>query len=119
MIQQEINAHLLEWDRMILQFREYENRAARADNDYRHGRARFIITAKADDPRLSHAAAETLADADDEVMRLRLLSKGAEAEAKSFMEKLKWCRAKADALRSEKVDERESNKLYADHTGGA
>lgn len=119
MAQSDINEHLLAWDKLILTYRDHTNEAARAENEYRRARAKFIVRARDDDTKLSQAAAETLADADDEVMGIRLHKVAAEAEAESFKQKLWWCRYKADALRSEHVDERMASQLYADRGPGA
>lgn len=119
MSQQQINEHHAEWNRLILLFRDAETTAAQKENAYRRERAKFIIRAKDADPKLSQAAAETLADADDRVMGLRLERMGAEAESKGLKEKLFWCRSKADALRSQMVDEREADRLCRDHPVGA
>lgn len=119
MIQHDINTHLLEWDNIAKAYRSTMNAHAEAENTYRAERAKFIIRAKNDDPKLSQAGAETLADADDAVMTLRLRKEAKAGEVEAYRQKLFWCRAKADSLRSEKVDEREANRLYADNPGGA
>lgn len=119
MIQHDINQHLMEWDRIVKGYRSTMNYHAEAENDYRRERAKFIIRVKDADAKLSQAGAETLADADDEVMTLRLKKEARAGEVEAFKHKLFWCRAKAEALRSERVDEREANRLYSDAPGGA
>lgn len=118
-IQSAINEHLIEWDKIARRYRNTMQDAAEAENEYRRARAKFIIRAKDADPKLSQAGAETLADADDEVMNLRLKRMALEADVEALKQKLFWCRSKADSLRSEKVDEREANRLYAENPAGA
>lgn len=117
--QQDISRHLLEWDRIAQAYRSTINAQAEAENMYRQERAKFIIRAKDADPKLSQAGAETLADADDPVMTLRLKKEAKAGEVEAYRQKLFWCRAKADSLRSEKVDEREANRLYSENPAGA
>lgn len=119
MIQTDINRHLLEWDKIAQAYRSTINAHAEAENTYRQERAKFIIRAKDADPKLSQAGAETLADADDPVMTLRLKKEAKAGEVEAYRQKLFWCRAKADSLRSDRVDEREANKLYSQHGGDA
>lgn len=119
MIQSEINKHLLEWDKIARAYRGAMNTAAEAENDYRRERAKFKLRALDADPKLSQAGADTRADADDPVMGLRLRKEAAAADVEAYRQKLYWCRAKADALRSEKVDEREASRLYAENPAGA
>jgi hypothetical protein len=118
-IQTDINRHLLEWDKIAQAYRSTINAHAEAENTYRQERAKFIIRAKDADPKLSQAGAETLADADDPVMTLRLKKEAKAGEVEAYRQKLFWCRAKADSLRSDRVDEREANKLYSQHGGDA
>lgn len=117
--QQDISRHLLEWDKIAQAYRSTINAHAEAENTYRQERAKFIIRAKDADPKLSQAGAETLADADDPVMILRLKKEARAGEVEAYRQKLFWCRAKADSLRSDRVDEREANKLYSQHGGDA
>lgn len=119
MIQSEINVHLIEWDKIARRYRNTMQDAADGENKYRQERAKFIIRAKDADPKLSQAGAETLADADDAVMNARLKRMALEADVEALKQKLFWCRSKADSLRSEKVDEREANRLYAENPAGA
>lgn len=119
MIQTDINRHLLEWDKIAQAYRSTINAHAEAENQYRAQRAKFIIRAKDADPKLSQAGAETLADADDPVMTLRLKKEAKAGEVEAYRQKLFWCRAKADSLRSDRVDEREANRLYSENPGGA
>lgn len=88
---------------------------AQTEAEYKHQRAVFIATNRAEDAKLTQSAAETLADADDDLHQLRVARLGYDAEVEAFKAKLHWCRAKSDALRSEKVDERQQNLLYAEN----
>ena len=63
-VQAEINSCLMDWDTLLRAYRDAGRQFAQAEADYRRARARFILRAKADDPKMSQAAAETLADAD-------------------------------------------------------
>lgn len=118
-VQTELNSHLLEWDNIISSYRAAVHRQAQSEADYKHQRAKFITRARAEQPGLSQAAADSLADADDTLHALRVGRLGSDAEVEAYKAKLAWCRAQADSLRSQKVDERESNRLYADHPAGA
>ena len=113
--QQRLNNHLIRWDQEIREFdaavQAYGER--KADLLYRRGVVQE--TAKAENPKLSQAAAEKVADADDEAYRLNRAYQAAEASIAAKKERLRWCSAVADALRSEVATEREERKLYADH----
>lgn len=113
-VQAQVNKHLMEWDKFIRLFREKSFNAAESEANYKHALARFIVEAKARDQKLSQAAAETLADADLEIYKKRLERLQAQHELEAYKAKLTWYREKSQHLRSEKVDERESNRLYAD-----
>lgn len=110
-----MNQHLLAWDKIINAFRTAVHNQARSEAEYKHQRAVFIAEQRAADGKLSQSGAETLADADEYLHSLRVARLGDDAEVEAFKAKLQWCRAQADALRSEKVDERESNRLYVEN----
>ena len=105
----------MDWDKIINAYRTAVKKQAQTEAEYKHQRAVFIATNRAEDAKLTQSAAETLADADDDLHQLRVARLGYDAEVEAFKAKLQWCRAKSDALRSEKVDERESNKIYAEN----
>lgn len=117
--QQRLNDHLMRWDREIKEFdaaiRAYGER--KADHEYR--RAVVAETAKAKDPKLTGAAAERLADADEEAYRLHREFRAAESTVEAKKARLRWCAAVADALRSEVATERAERQLYADHGSDA
>lgn len=117
--QQKMNDVLLEWDGTTRTYRREVEEAGRAKAEYERDRARFIVKARAGNDRMSQAQAETEAAADDDVYASRLAMLAAEAKAESTRQRLYLMRAKSDALRTERVDERESNRLYADHPAGA
>ena len=118
-VQAEINSCLMDWDTLLRAYRDAGRQSAQAEADYRRARARFIVRAKADDPKLSQAAAETLADADDEIMAFYVRRLGKAHEMDAMAKKHHWFREQAAYLRSEKVDEREASRLYSENPGGA
>lgn len=111
--QQRLNDHLIRWDKEIKSFEvavnEYGQR--KADLDYR--RAVVMETAKVDNEKLSQASAERMADADGEAYRLHKEFRSAESSISAKKERLRWCGAVADALRSEVSTERAEAHLYA------
>lgn len=115
--QQRLNEHLIRWN---LEQKDYESALSeygrlRADLEYR--RAVVMETAKAADEKLSQASAERVADADPELYRLHLAFRAAEATVAAKKERLRWCAAVADALRSEIATERAEANLYAADRG--
>lgn len=118
-VQNEINNHLLLWDQFIRHAREAGLKAAQSEAEYKRDRAKFVAWYKATNPGASQVAAESAADANEtlHVRRVARLSDDAEVEACRMRNQ--WFRAKSEALRSEKVDERESSRLYADNPAGA
>ena len=111
--QQRLNDHLIRWDKEIKSFEvavnEYGQR--KADLDYR--RAVVMETAKVDNEKLSQASAERMADADGEAHRLHKEFRSAESSIAAKKERLRWCSAVSDALRSEVSTERAESQLYA------
>lgn len=118
-IQQEMNDLFVEWNNVTKQYKNELIAAATAEADHKRERARFIVAARASDPKLSAAQAETQAEADDTISELYLERLGGAALAEATKHRLFMLRSKSDSLRSEKVDEREANKLYSDHPGSA
>lgn len=118
-IQQEMNNLFVEWDRTSKQYKNELVSAAAAEADHKRERAKFIVSARSENPKLSAAQAETMAEADDDISELYLERLGSAALAEATKHRLFMLRAKSDALRSEKVDEREAARLYADHPGSA
>lgn len=114
-VQHQLNQTLLEWDKFIPYARQKRREQDEKHSEYKHQRAKFITAYKANNPGTSQAAAETAADADDALHQLYLERLLAESETDSCKDKLVWFRSQADALRSAKVDERESARLYAEN----
>lgn len=113
--QERLNQHLMRWDSEI---REYEQAVAiygqrKADLAYR--RAVVMETAKADREKLSQAQAEKIADADEKAHELDVGYRSAESTMAAKKERLRWCSAVADALRSQISTERAEAQLYADN----
>ncbi|GGD33311.1 hypothetical protein GCM10010915_12110 [Microbacterium faecale] len=117
--QQRLNQHLVRWDSEIKEFDAAITAygARKADLEYR--RAVVMETAKADNEKLSQAAAERRADADSEAHQLHREFRAAESSVEAKKARLRWCGAVADALRSEVATERAERQLYADHGGDA
>lgn len=118
-IQQQMNELFVEWNNVTKQYKQELIAAATAESDHKRERARFIVAARASDPKLSAAQAETQAEADDQISELYLERLGNAALAEATKHRLFMLRSNADALRSERVDERESNRLYTEAPGGA
>lgn len=114
-----MNDLFVEWNNVTKQYKQELIAAATAEADHKRDRARFIVAARVENPKLSAAQAETEAEADDAISEAYLERLGNAALAEATKHRLFMLRSKADALRSEKVDERESNRLYADHPGSA
>lgn len=115
--QARLNQHLVRWDREIKEFEAalvaYGER--KADHEYR--RAVVMEEAKHRDEKLAQAAAERIADGDQEAHRLHKEFRGAESMVEAKKARLRWCAAVADALRSEVSTERAEAQLYADKGG--
>ena len=118
-IQNDINQHLIRWDEFIIHARKAGLKAARSEAEYKRDRAKFVASYKAMNPGASQAAAESAADADDTLHIARVTRLSDDAEVEACRMKHHWFRAKSDALRSEKVDERESSRLYTETPAGA
>ena len=117
--QARLNQHLIRWDTEIKEFdaaiRAYGQK--KADHEYR--RAVVMETAKNTQEKLSQAAAERMADADQEAHQLHREFRAAESTVEAKKARLRWCAAVADALRSEVATERAERQLYADHGSDA
>lgn len=114
-----MNDLFVEWNNVTKQYKNELIAAATAEADHKRERARFIVAARATDPKLSAAQAETQAEADDTISELYLERLGNAALAEATKHRLFMLRSNADALRSERVDEREAAKLYSEAPGGA
>lgn len=119
MIQAKINKLLLHWQERIKHFREALVRAAQSEAAYKHERAKFILAYKAHGERISQAEAETAADADETLHKARLARLADDAEVEACKAEMHWFREHSQHLRSDRVDERQRDQLYADHPAGA
>lgn len=118
-IQTQINQHLIEWDKTTRAFKAAYVKAGEDKAQWEHERAQLMRRLMHGEERLSKAAAEVEADANDHIYELRLEAVRTGAESEALKKRLDWCRSTADALRSEKVDEREANRLYSENPAGA
>lgn len=114
-----LNELLIKWDAAIKEFAAYIDAYGERKADLEHRRAVVAETAKIDNPKLSQAAAERAADADEDAYRMHKAFRAAESSVAAMKERLKWFQACADALRSEIATDREERKLYATHGGDA
>ena len=105
-------AHHHEWSQVLISLRDAKKAAARARATYKHMRARIILAAKADHPRISQAAAETLADAEDEVFEAHLDMLEAEGYAEALVYKHTQLKEYAKQLLTDRVDERTRDQLH-------
>lgn len=106
-------AHHHEWDQVLLTLRDAKKTAAQARATYKNRRARIILAAKADHPRISQAAAETLADAEDEVYHAHLAMLEAEGYAEALVYKHTQLKEYAKQLLTDRVDERTRDQLHS------
>mgnify|MGYP001189032917 CR=1 FL=1 len=111
--QTRLNNHLIRWDSEIRSFEVAVNEYGQRKADLEYRRAVVMETAKHDDPKLSQAAAEKVADRDTEAYQLHREFRSAESSIAAKKERLKWCSAVADALRSEVSTERAEALLHA------
>lgn len=116
--QTRLNQHLVRWDQEIKEFDAAVHAYGQRKADYEYRRAVVMETAKLEDPKLSQAAAERRADADQEAHQLHREFRAAESTIEAKKARLRWCQAVADALRSEVSTERAERQLYADHGEG-
>lgn len=114
----EINACLIEWDQLSKEFRRVSLEHARAEAEYRRLRARKIVEIRAVDSKKPVSLAELEADADDTIYMAHLSRLSAEAERDAVGKRLLLMRARADALRSQLVDERHADSLYSERGNG-
>ncbi|MDR6867652.1 chromosome segregation ATPase [Microbacterium resistens] len=114
--QARLNQHLVRWDSEIKAFDAVISEYGQKKADLEYRRAVVMENAKSSDEKLSQAAAERVADADQEAYRLHREYRAAESSIEAKKARLRWCAAVADALRSEVSTERAEAKLYADTT---
>lgn len=106
-------SHDQQWSQVLFSFREAKVQAAQARATYKSLRARTIIAAKAENPRLSQAAAETLADAEDDVYQAHLEMLSAEANAEALVYKHTQLKEYSKQLLTDRVDERTRDQLHS------
>lgn len=116
--QQRLNDHLIRWDAEIKAFEEALILYGQRKADLEHRRAVVAETAKIENPKLSQAAAERAADADEDAYMLARGYRSAESLVAAKRERLRWFAAVADALRSQVATERAEAKLYSEHGEG-
>lgn len=95
----------------------YENillAAARAEAAHKAARAKRILSALATEDRVSHAKAETIAEADDEVAQLYHQRLTTQAIADAHRQKLTQLREQVANGRTYVASEREVDKIHAD-----
>lgn len=102
---------LRSWQAFLFTYRDEGQDAARAAAEYKRERAKFIVAEKDRDPKAAASIIEARADADDRIAELYLRRLATEAAAGATQYALIKCRAEAELLRTEVVDERESNRL--------
>ncbi len=108
-----------EYEALATDYAALAREAANAEAEHKRAKARHMVTARAEDPKLSAAWAETTADADEAVAALlsdRLLSA---AVADAARAKLNQLREAVAVGRSVLVAERTADSIHASGTGGA
>lgn len=73
--------------------------------------------ARHEDPKITGTKLDDLVEADEDVIRLHIDYRAAEANLEATRARLRWFQAVADALRSQVSTERGERQLYADHGG--
>jgi hypothetical protein len=102
------------------EYRDIAVHAAEAEAAHKSARARAILKAKASETeRISHAEAETRAEADDTIASLYRDRLIASAMADSHREKLRQLREQVATGRTAVASDREVDKLHAHGLTGA
>lgn len=102
------------------EYREIAQRSALAEAAHKCARAKKILAVKADDTqRMSHAEAETRAEADDEIAGLYRERLCAAALADSAREKLRQLREQVATGRTAVASERAVDELHSRNLTGA
>lgn len=107
-----------EYQRMADAYRQVAMDAAAAEAEHKARKAQVILSAKADGERVSHAEAESRAEADENVAALYRdrLVKAAMADA--HREKLRQLREQVANGRTYVASEREVDRMHAEGNGG-
>lgn len=108
-----------EYERMANEFEDLALRAAKAEAAHKSARAQAILTAKASAAGMSHAEAETRAEADPRVADLYMERLTTAALADSRREKLRQLKEQQANGRSAVAYERDVDKIHADGLSGA
>lgn len=90
--------------------------AAEAEAEYKTAKARFMLTVKAEGPKVSVAEAEMRADADEDIARLFMLRETTKALANAHLERLRQLRMQCEVGRSFAASERDADRLTAPYT---
>ena len=92
--------------------------AAHAEADYKHARARFIVSQRAQDPKASVSYLDALAEADPDLaglLRARLVTA---AKAEATKARLQQLREQVANGRTAVATEREADRIHSTGTGG-
>lgn len=116
-IKSELEEHLQNWRSALLRYRDVLGELARAKADLDRSRAVFILKHRAMGEKVSHAQAESAADADDDLYEKELNVRVVEAEVTALDKSLRWYAASLDAMRTTMASEREENKFISQHGG--
>ena len=100
------------------EYREVLVAAAKAEAAHKSARARAILRAKAESERVSHATAETVAEADDEIAALYLTRLVTAAEAEAHKAQLLQLREQVANGRTFVASAREVDKMHAEGRAG-
>lgn len=102
------------------QYRDIAIKAAEAEAAHKVARAKAILQYKASETeRISHAEAETRAEADDHIAGLYLERVITAAKADAHREKLRQLREQVATGRTAVASEREIDRIHADGLSGA
>lgn len=102
------------------QYRDIAIKAAEAEAAHKVARAKAILQYKASETeRISHAEAETRAEADDRIAGLYLERVITAAKADAHREKLRQLREQVATGRTAVASEREIDRIHADGLSGA
>lgn len=112
--QHKLNQHLILWNKVLLEeWAVALEEEAKTKADFEYAFSIFKVTERMNDTKVASAWADSLAHADEEVARLNLKRRIAEATVEAVRKKLSWFEATADSIRSEVSSEREEAKLHS------
>lgn len=112
-----LNQHLIRWNDEIKAFDHHLTAYGARKADLEHRRAVMRANARHEDPKITGTKLDDLVEADEDVFRLHIDYRAAEANLEATRARLRWFQAVADALRSQVSTERGERQLYADHGG--